>query len=51
MTSSVAASDRLLDSIGSATPLVDSTDWTLCGLLLAWRTEVEALPMPRWAVA
>jgi len=46
--SAVQADDRLLDALGSATPgatgaLVDDE---LNALLLAWRYEVEAAPIP-----
>jgi hypothetical protein len=47
MNPAVAASDRLLDSLGSATPL-NPNDWKLVKLLLAWRNEVEREPMPKW---
>lgn len=48
MTPSVAATDRLLDSLGSATPQV--TD-DLSQRLLAWRNAIEARPMPEWVTA
>lgn len=46
--SAVQADDRLLDALGSATPgtagsLVDDE---LNALMLAWRNETEAAPMP-----
>lgn len=48
--SPVQETDLLLNSLGSALPS-SSTDWTLVGLLTAWRDAIEALPMPEWVAA
>jgi hypothetical protein len=45
------ADDRLLNRLGSALPRLNPTDWKLVRLLLGWRDEVEAKPMPEWVTA
>lgn len=48
MTPAVEASNRLLDSLGSALLPVNPNDWKLVRLLLAWRDEVESKSMREW---
>jgi uncharacterized protein YbjT (DUF2867 family) len=43
-------SDRLLDSLGSATPPVRPNDW-LVSMLLRWREAIESESMPEWVAA
>jgi hypothetical protein len=51
MTPAVAASDRLLNSLGSSLPPLCPAEWKLVDLLLGWRREIEAKPMPEWVAA
>lgn len=47
----VQADDRLLDSLGSATPPSLPNDWELENLLVQWRQWLESEPMPEWVAA
>jgi hypothetical protein len=51
VTPAVAADDRFLNRLGSALPPLNPTDWKLVRLLLGWRDEVVARPMPEWVAA
>jgi hypothetical protein len=51
MTPAVMDTDRLLDSLGSATPPVQPNDWPLVSMLLGWREAIESESMPEWVAA